>query len=149
MHALRSQTRLTLRDLSFPGCSPAYLSLIERGQRTPSLQVLVELGRRLGVSADFLRYGAERSNGSGGAEGAPGTDGPDVIAHLQGALEHAETWQDGAWLLTALAQVALLRGDRARALTVLRQTLVLLDDVDRHTDKNGRRAHAPCESDFS
>jgi tetratricopeptide (TPR) repeat protein len=51
---------LTQRDLSFPGCSPAYISRIESGDRIPSLQLLRELGRRLNVSEDFLATGAER-----------------------------------------------------------------------------------------
>jgi transcriptional regulator with XRE-family HTH domain len=136
VHALRCEARLTLRDLSFPGCSPAYLSLIERGRRMPSLQVLVELARRLGVSADFLGYGEERSNGGGAADDAAWPDGSRVIAHLQHALDEAKTWEDAAWLLATVAQVALLRGDRVRAVSALRQTLVLLGDVDRRTDEN-------------
>jgi len=146
VHALRCEARLTLRDLSFPGCSPAYLSLIERGRRTPSLQVLVELARRLGVSADFLGYGEERSNGGRAADDAASAGGSRVLAHLQRALDEAKTWQDAAWLLTTVAQVALLRGDRVRALSALRQTLVLLGDVDRCADENGGRALCSSEA---
>src|SRR4029078_8512776 len=45
---------LSQRQLSFPGCSPAYISRIESGDRIPSLQLLRELGRRLAVSEDYL-----------------------------------------------------------------------------------------------
>jgi tetratricopeptide (TPR) repeat protein len=48
------------RQLAFQGCSPAYISRIEAGDRIPSLQLLRELGRRLGVSEDYLATGAER-----------------------------------------------------------------------------------------
>ena len=50
---------LSQRQLAFSGCSPAYISRIEAGDRIPSLQLLRELGRRLGVSEDFLATGEE------------------------------------------------------------------------------------------
>lgn len=54
----RTAAGLSLRDLSFTGCSAAYISRIERGERTPSIQILRELGRRLGgVSENFLATG--------------------------------------------------------------------------------------------
>jgi tetratricopeptide (TPR) repeat protein len=63
---------LTQRDLSFEGCTPAYVSRIEAGARVPSLQVLREFGKRLGVSAEYL------------ATGVPGGD------HLSSDLLEAE-----------------------------------------------------------
>ena len=48
------------RDVQFAGCSAAYISRIERGERIPSLQVLRELGRRLEVTESWLAYGHER-----------------------------------------------------------------------------------------
>ena len=50
---------LSQRQLAFSGCSPAYISRIEAGDRIPSLQLLRELGRRLGVSEDYLATGEE------------------------------------------------------------------------------------------
>jgi len=61
LRAARERAGLSQRDLSFPGCSPAYLSRIEAGQRTPSLQLLRELGRRLGTTADYLAIGETAS----------------------------------------------------------------------------------------
>jgi tetratricopeptide (TPR) repeat protein len=55
----RQRAGLSQRTLAFPGCSPAYISRIEAGERIPSLQLLRELGRRLGVTEDFLATGAE------------------------------------------------------------------------------------------
>lgn len=55
----REQAGLTQRQLAFAGCSPAYLSRIEAGERTPSLQLLREIGRRLGVSTEYLAVGEE------------------------------------------------------------------------------------------
>ena len=59
LKAAREHVGLSQRQLSFPGCSPAYISRIESGDRIPSLQLLRELGRRLNVTEDFLATGAE------------------------------------------------------------------------------------------
>jgi tetratricopeptide (TPR) repeat protein len=54
----RERAGLTQRDLAHPYCTAAYVSRIEAGARSPSLQLLREFGRRLGVSADWLATGA-------------------------------------------------------------------------------------------
>jgi len=63
----RLRAGLSQRALAFDGCSYAYISRIEAGQRIPSMQVLQEFGRRLGVSATYL---------------AVGTDAPDYVDAL-------------------------------------------------------------------
>src|SRR4249920_2061720 len=55
----RRAAGLSQREVAFPGCSAAYISRIERGERVPSLQVLRELARRTGVSEQALAYGRE------------------------------------------------------------------------------------------
>ena len=55
----REAAGLSQRELAFPGCSAAYISRIERGERVPSLQVLREIARRTGVSEEALAYGRE------------------------------------------------------------------------------------------
>jgi tetratricopeptide (TPR) repeat protein len=59
----REQAGLSQRALAFSGCTAAYISRIESGGRIPSLQLLYELGRRVGVSAEYLARGTvgERS----------------------------------------------------------------------------------------
>jgi tetratricopeptide (TPR) repeat protein len=59
LKAARQRAGISQRQLSFPGCSPAYISRIESGDRIPSLQLLRELGRRLNVTEDFLATGTE------------------------------------------------------------------------------------------
>src|SRR5581483_8973428 len=54
LRGARERAGLTQRSLAFSGCSAAYISRIEAGARIPSLQLLRELGRRLGVSAEHL-----------------------------------------------------------------------------------------------
>ena len=51
---LRRKRAMTQRDLSFDGCSYSYLARIEAGDRRPSPRVLIEIARRLGVSAEEL-----------------------------------------------------------------------------------------------
>ncbi len=55
----RDAAGLSQRELSFPGCSSAYISRIERGERIPSLQVMREIARRTGVSEQMLAFGHE------------------------------------------------------------------------------------------
>jgi tetratricopeptide (TPR) repeat protein len=59
LFAARKAARLSQRQLAFPGCTSAYISRIESGARTPSFQILRELGKRLGVSADYLATGED------------------------------------------------------------------------------------------
>src|SRR5213595_1923863 len=48
---------LTQRELSFEGCTAAYVSRIEAGARAPSLQILHEFAKRLGVTPNYLATG--------------------------------------------------------------------------------------------
>src|SRR5712691_3325317 len=57
----RERAGLSQRQLAFRGCSPAYISRIESGGRTPSLQLLRELGARLGVTESWLATGKDFS----------------------------------------------------------------------------------------
>lgn len=58
----RLDAGLSQRQLAFPGCTPAYISRIEAGQRQPSLQLLAELAKRLGVSTAYLATGHEETD---------------------------------------------------------------------------------------
>src|SRR5438270_10958218 len=61
LKAARRRVGLSQRDLSFPGCTPAYISRIEAGARVPSYQILRELGQRVGVTADYLATGVNEA----------------------------------------------------------------------------------------
>jgi tetratricopeptide (TPR) repeat protein len=50
---------LSQRQLAFAGCGPAYISRIEAGLRVPSLQVIHEFARRLGVSPEYISHGQQ------------------------------------------------------------------------------------------
>jgi transcriptional regulator with XRE-family HTH domain len=51
---------LSQRQLSFPGCSAAYISRLEAGDRVPSLQLLRKIAAKLGADEQFLATGVER-----------------------------------------------------------------------------------------
>jgi tetratricopeptide (TPR) repeat protein len=61
LKAARLERGLTLRELSFAGCSAPYISAIEHGRRVPSLQILTELAGRLGKTTEFLALGRTMS----------------------------------------------------------------------------------------
>lgn len=51
---------LSQRALSFPGCSAAYISRLEAGDRVPSLQLLRKLAQKLNADEQYLATGVER-----------------------------------------------------------------------------------------
>src|SRR5437764_10817328 len=59
LRRLRTERRLSQRELSSPGVSYAYISRIEAGTRQPSVKALRMLARKLGVSAEFLETGSD------------------------------------------------------------------------------------------
>ena len=54
---IRVSKGLSQREVAEPEMTPPYLSLIETGQRTPSLQVLTYLAEKLGVDVSELQTG--------------------------------------------------------------------------------------------
>ena len=95
-HDAREAAGLSQRELAFPGCSAAYISRIERGERIPSLQVMRELARRTGVSEQALAFGrealdpavAERVRAVEAAEAArQGRAGPGLPGSLAGGFQ--------------------------------------------------------------
>jgi tetratricopeptide (TPR) repeat protein len=121
----RERAGLSQRQLSFPGCSPAYISRIEAGDRIPSLQLLREMGRRLGVSEDYLATGTERGDDPAGlieAELALRLNERDLAKQLyEQALEQAVTREERARALAGLGQLAFAVGDPRRAIELLEE----------------------------
>ncbi|MGH3040524.1 MAG: tetratricopeptide repeat protein [Gaiellaceae bacterium] len=115
LHAAREAAGLSQRQLAFPGCSPAYISRIESGDRIPSLQLLRELGRRLGVSEDYLATGSDPREREGAvleAEVALRLDELDLAESLYAKLlEGAHDDAEKAAAYAGLGQVAYRRGD--------------------------------------
>jgi tetratricopeptide (TPR) repeat protein len=140
LRVARVRAGLSQRQLSFPGCSPAYISRIESGDRIPSLQLLRELGKRLGVSEDFLATGDETAGDRGAA-----LLEAEVALRL-GDLEEAErlykaTLEGARDDLTrgdataGLGQVAFRNGDPRLAVRRFEDALALYrTDESRHPD---------------
>jgi tetratricopeptide (TPR) repeat protein len=128
----RERAGLSQRQLSFPGCSPAYISRVESGQRIPSLQLLRELGRRLGVSADYLATGQEETRWDSlvEAEIALRLDDVEAAEHLLGELlkNEVDPARRGR-ALAGLGQIASRSGDRELAIERLEEALHLLGDA--------------------
>lgn len=133
LRAARERSGLSQRQLSFPGCSPAYISRIESGERIPSLQLLRELGRRLGVSEDYLATGSE----DGGGVLAGTLLEAEVALRLENlALAerlYEEMLHSGAGIPDAhagLGQVAHRRGDPHKAIEHFEAALSLYGDAE-------------------
>jgi tetratricopeptide (TPR) repeat protein len=128
----RLRAGLSQRDLSFPGCSPAYISRIEAGDRIPSLQLLREMGQRLGVSEDYLATGSkapllsDRNPLLVDAEVSLRLDDYDLAGDLYGqALEQARDNFTRADALEGLGHVAYRRGESREAIRLLERSLEL------------------------
>ena len=100
----RQTAGLSQRELAFPGCSAAYISRIERGERIPSLQVMRELARRTGVSEQALAFGRETLEAA-------------VAARVR-AAEAAEATGDAAERARAYQALSRAAAKAARALAV-------------------------------
>ena len=120
----RQRRGLRQRDLEFTGCTAAYISRIEAGARIPSLQLLREIGKRLGVSADFLAQGEEASRELLALKDAQIAQSLGELDTAQEGFERLigsedENARKGA--LLGLAQLALLDGENERGIELLEQ----------------------------
>ncbi|HEU5211521.1 MAG TPA: tetratricopeptide repeat protein [Gaiellaceae bacterium] len=128
LRAARERAGLTQRDLAFPGCSPAYISRIESGDRIPSLQLLRELGRRLGVSEDYLATGENRAAPDDArlldAELALRLGDADDAQRLYEEVLHSP-WskEDYGRALAGCGELAFLRGDPREAVQQIERAL--------------------------
>jgi tetratricopeptide (TPR) repeat protein len=128
LRAARERAGLTQRDLAFPGCSPAYISRIESGDRIPSLQLLRELGRRLGVSEDYLATGENRAAPDDArlldAELALRLGDADDAQHLyEEVLQSPWSKEDYGRALAGCGELAFLRGDPREAISQIERAL--------------------------
>lgn len=129
----RLEKGLSQRQLSFPGCTAAYISRIEAGDRIPSLQLLRELGRRLDVSAEYLATG---TSGRGEddklleAELALRLEELELAEHLFGeALAAASSNRERGRALCGLGQLAFHAGELELAIERLEQAEELLGEA--------------------
>jgi len=132
----RQAAGLSQRDLSFPGCTPAYISRIERGERVPSLQILREMARRVGVSESFLAHGAEGNGGElSPVVAARAALGVGEVEEARGLIEsafaRAGSDRERALASAVEGEVALHDGDAAAAITALERAIELDPELER------------------
>lgn len=130
----RDSAGLSQRQLAFPGCSAAYVSQIEAGIRTPSLQVVRELARRLGVSEAYLTGDA--------ADGAVEqtlleaevafrlADSQQADRLYRRAIVEAAGPAERARALSGLGQLALQDGRPHEAIELLEEALELVEEPE-------------------
>ena len=128
------------RQLSFPGCSAAYISRLEAGDRVPSLQLLRKLAAKLNADEQYLATGVERVE-----QISPELVEQEVTRRLGGAPREArgdrpaggiEEPAGRARVLWEHSRVLFEAGDRIGAAGYARDALALLD----YADDRGRAA---------
>jgi tetratricopeptide (TPR) repeat protein len=139
LKAARERAGLSQRQLSFPGCSPAYISRIESGDRIPSLQLLRELGRQLGVTEDYLATGSDIQGDRGAvlveAEVALRLNELEEAGRRYSSLLEGTTPTLRAEALAGLGQVAFRRGEPRTAIPLFEEALTLFAPHDaNHPD---------------
>ncbi len=123
----RRSAGLSQRDLSFDGCTAAYVSRIEAGARVPSLQILHRFAERLGLSAEYLATGELEAIPSADfleAEVAMRLGHDDrATALYEDARRDAESPQMLAQAQLGLGRLAFRRGEVREGIALLEQAL--------------------------
>jgi tetratricopeptide (TPR) repeat protein len=123
----RTTAGLTQRELSFDGCTAAYVSRIEAGARVPSLQILHEFARRLGVTPEYLATGRAGDGLSSDLVEAEVTlrlgDEQRAIELYERARDEADSPAALARARLGLGRLAVRRGDLPRGIGLLEDAL--------------------------
>ena len=124
----RRAAGLTQRDLSFEGCTAAYVSRIEAGARVPSLQILHEFARRLAVSPEYLATGRLDAEGLSAELLEPEValrlgDERRATELYETALAHADSPGAVALAQLGLGRLALSRGEPDVGIDFLEEAL--------------------------
>ncbi len=102
---------LSQRQLSFPGCSAAYISRLEAGDRVPSLQLLRKLAAKLNADEQYL------ATGVAGVEQPP----PELVeAEVAHRLDDHELAQERYEQVLEATSAPAAREQAAKALARLR-----------------------------
>jgi tetratricopeptide (TPR) repeat protein len=115
---------LRQRDLSFDGCSISYISRLEKGERQPSLQLIEQLARRLGVTVEWLARGDTVAK-------PPVED--ERLTQAEIALRLGET-DDALSVLADIIAAAPSKPVAARAEALLGQAAFLSEETESAVD---------------
>jgi tetratricopeptide (TPR) repeat protein len=156
LRSARDAAGLSQRALAFPGCSTGYVSRIEAAQRVPSLQVIRELARRLGVSEGWLARGDEQPTDIGeallDAELALRLDQLDEAEAVYRRLANESTTiSEQARIAVGFGQLAFRRDDLSSAIEELERALALEPELWDHgaLDTLGRAYFRSGETEAS
>ena len=140
----RVAAALRQRDLSFDGCSISYISRLEKGERQPSLQLIDQLARRLGVTVEWLARGDTATR-------PPVED--ERLTQAEIALRIGET-DEALSMLADIIAADPPKPVAARAEVLLGQAAFLSDDAETAIDHLERAleldetlAHDPSTAD--
>ena len=130
----REAAGVSQRQLAFEGCSPAYLSRLEAGQRVASLQLLRKIAARLGVDADYLATGVPREQPLPvelvDADVALRMDDHETARDLyERVLKTSADPRERAEALGGLGRLALLQGDPSQAVDSIEEALRLAPEL--------------------
>jgi len=128
LRELRELRGLPQNRLAFEGCTSAYVSRIEAGERVPSYQIIREFAQRLGVSPDYLATGND--SGEFGETSLMNAD----LAARTGNIEESRRLYDEALeapsspaveaaARAGLGQIAYRAGEHERAIGLLQQAI--------------------------
>ena len=135
LRAARLAAGLSQRDLAFPGCTAAYISRIEKGERIPSLQILREFARRLGVSEAYLARGVEEPVELSPFVAARAALGVGELGEARRliavASARAGTDRERALVSALEGEVALLEDDAAAAIAAFERALEFDPSIER------------------
>src|SRR6186997_3034050 len=125
---------LSQRQLAFPGCSSAYLSRLEAGQRVASLQLLRKIAARLGVDEEYLATGIAREHPYPAelveADVALRLDDLETARDLyERALKTSPEPRARAEALGGLGRLALRQGDPSQAVDSIEEALRLSPSI--------------------
>jgi tetratricopeptide (TPR) repeat protein len=120
----REAAGVSQRRLAFEGCTNAYISRLESGHRTQSLQLIHEFARRLNVSPQWLATGIEEVD-----DGTAAIDA-EVALRLGEIDEARELYRkrlavkaDDSVGLAGLGEIAYRENKLSRAIPLLEQAL--------------------------
>jgi len=125
---------LSQRQLAFPGCSAAYISRLEAGQRVASLQLLRKIAARLGVDEEFLATGIAREHPRPAelveADVALRLDDLETARDLyQRTIKTSVDPGARAEALGGLGRLALRQGDPGQAIDSIEEALELAPTI--------------------
>jgi len=125
---------LSQRQLAFPGCSAAYISRLEAGQRVASLQLLRKIAAKLSADEEYLATGVAREHPRPvelvEADVALRLDDLDTARDLyERALQTSADPRAKAEALGGLGRLALRQGDPAQAVDAIEEAFAMASSL--------------------